>query len=148
MTELKFLVVKFDFNKGFPFDTFRWISSVIGRIHVPWSVTNGMAYFHERAPYVVSDEIHEGDSGVPTTVIVTVRHEGWAGGEKRGSLQGFVPESTDMSDMGSANIPAEEVGYRLFDGVSIANVLALQLPSQLVCKGSLSAMSCGNLYLF
>jgi hypothetical protein len=53
-----------------------------------------------------------------------------------------------MSDMGSANIPAEEVGYRLFDGVSIANVLALQLPSQLVCKGSLSAMSCGNLYLF
>ena len=147
MTELKFLVVKFDFNKGFPFDTFRWISSVIGRIHVPWSVTNGMAYFHERAPYVVSDEIHEGDSGVPTTVIVTVRHEGWAGGEKRGSLQGFVPESTDM---GPANIPAEEVGYLLFDRVSIciANVLVLPLPSQLVCNGSLSEISCGNLYLF
>ena len=74
-----------------------------------WSVTNGMAYFRERAAYVVSDEILEGYSGVPTTVIATVRHEGWAGGEKRGSLQRFVPESTDMSDMGPANIPAEEV---------------------------------------
>ena len=91
---------------------------MIGRIHVSWSVTNGMVYFRELAVDVVSDKILE-YSGVPTTVIATVRHEGLL-----------------------------RVGYRLFDRVSITNVLVLQLPSQLVCKGSLSAMSCGNLYLF
>ena len=49
---------------------------MIGRIHVSWSVTNGMVYFRERAAEVVSDEILEGYSGVPTTVIDTVRHGG------------------------------------------------------------------------
>ena len=34
-----------------------------------WSVTNGMAYFRERAAYVVSDEILEGYSGGLTTVL-------------------------------------------------------------------------------
>lgn len=74
-----------------------------------WAVSNGMGYFRERAAFVVSDEILEGYSGVPTTVIATVKHEGWAGGEKRGSLQRFVPASSDMCDLGPANIPAQEV---------------------------------------
>jgi len=74
-----------------------------------WAVTNGMGHFRERAAFVVSDEVLKGYSGVPDTVIATVKHEGWAGGEKRGSLQRFVPASSDMSDRGPANIPAEEV---------------------------------------
>jgi len=74
-----------------------------------WAVSNGMGHFRERAAFVVSDEVLKGYSGVPDTVIATVKHEGWAGGEKRGSLQRFVPASSDMSDRGPANIPAEEV---------------------------------------
>ena len=74
-----------------------------------WAVSNGMGHFRERAAFMVSDEVLKGYSGVPDTVIATVKHEGWAGGEKRGSLQRFVPASSDMSDRGPANIPAEEV---------------------------------------
>jgi len=74
-----------------------------------YSLSNGMGYFRERAAFMVSNEILEGYSGVPTTVIATVRHEGWEGGEKRGSVQRFVPASSDMSDMGPSNISADEV---------------------------------------
>jgi len=74
-----------------------------------WALSNGMGYIRERAAFMVSNEILEGYSCVPTTVIATVRHKGWEGGEKRGSVQRFVPASSDMSDMGPSNISADEV---------------------------------------
>jgi len=74
-----------------------------------WAVSSGTGYFRERAAYVVSDQVLQGISDVPDTRIVTVKHDGWVNGEKRGSLQRFVPEAQDMSDRGPANIPADEV---------------------------------------
>lgn len=75
-----------------------------------WAVSRGTGYSRERAAYVVSDQVLEGISEVPKTVIATVKFDGWPGsGEKMGSLQVFVPEASDMSDRGPANIPVEEV---------------------------------------
>ena len=99
-----------------------------------WAVSNGQGYFRERAAFVVSDEILEGYSGVPTTVIATVRHEGWKGGEKRGSLQRFVPASSDMSDRGPQNIPAEQVHK-----VGILDILLFNMDRH---EGNL--LLCGN----
>ena len=53
-----------------------------------WSVTNGMAYFRERAAYVVSDEILEGYSGVLTTVLA-LPHFATKGGQVARSAAPF-----------------------------------------------------------
>jgi len=72
------------------------------------ALVKGHNSYRERAAFLVSDALG-GYTGVPNTIITTVRHPTFKGGEKRGSLQRFVPASTDMSDLGPADIPVDEV---------------------------------------
>mmetsp|Transcript_50908 Transcript_50908/g.101707 ORF Transcript_50908/g.101707 Transcript_50908/m.101707 type:complete len:528 (-) Transcript_50908:159-1742(-) len=81
--------------------------------HVPeeaeeWALVKGHGSYRERAAFLVSSELG-GYTGVPNTIITTLRHPTFEGGEKRGSLQRFVPASKDMSDLGPAGIPVDEV---------------------------------------
>jgi hypothetical protein len=105
-----------------------------------WAVSNGTGYFRERAAYVVSDQVLEGISEVPKTVIATVKFEGWPGkGEKRGSLQVFVPDAGDMSDRGPANIPVEEV-----QKVGILDILLFNMDrheGNLLLQGACNSLS-------
>ena len=110
-----------------------------------WAVSNGMGHFRERAAFMVSDEILEGYSGVPPTVIATVRHDGWAGGEKRGSLQRFVTSNGDMADRGPAGVPAEQVHK-----VGILDILLFNMDrheGNLLLCGSSSPRAGGSLSL-
>lgn len=67
----------------------------------------GENLYRERAAYLVSRKL--GDLGVPATVIETLSHPRLGDGQKIGSLQRFVPLSTDMSDLGPSGIPADQV---------------------------------------
>jgi hypothetical protein len=67
----------------------------------------GENMYRERAAYLVSRKL--GDFGVPATIIKTISHPRLGNGKKIGSLQRFVPLSTDMSDLGPSGIPAEQV---------------------------------------
>jgi len=73
-----------------------------------WALVKGHGSYRERAAFLVSNELG-GYGGVPTTIITTIKHPTFQGGEKRGSLQRFVPASTDMSDLGPAGIDVEQV---------------------------------------
>ena len=104
-----------------------------------WAVSNGTGYYRERAAYVVSDQVLEGISEVPKTVIATVKFEGWPKGEKRGSLQVFVPNAGDMSDRGPANIPVEEV-----QKVGILDILVFNMDrheGNLLLQGACNSLS-------
>eukprot|EP00961_Rhodomonas_salina_P173095 2333999-Rhodomonas_salina.2 len=72
------------------------------------ALVKGGGSYRERAAFLVSHELG-GYTGVPNTQLVTLKHPTFAGGEKTGSLQRFVPASTDMSDHGPAGIPVDEV---------------------------------------
>jgi hypothetical protein len=70
-------------------------------------MVGGENLYRERAAYLVSRRL--GDLGVPATIIKTFSHPTFGNTTKTGSLQRFVPCSTDMSDLGPAGIPADEV---------------------------------------
>mmetsp|Transcript_46627 Transcript_46627/g.72994 ORF Transcript_46627/g.72994 Transcript_46627/m.72994 type:complete len:508 (+) Transcript_46627:292-1815(+) len=70
-----------------------------------WALVSGTAYFRERAAFLVSSQLG-GFSGVPNTIIASIPLKGE---QKVGSLQRFVPASIDMSDLGPADIPVDEV---------------------------------------
>lgn len=67
-----------------------------------WALVRGQGLYRERAAFLVSARLAGPLSGVPNTIIAT--HGG-----RRGSLQRFVPESADMSDMGPSGIPVDQV---------------------------------------
>ena len=83
-----------------------------GQEHIPEELSialeKGESMFRERAAYVLSRELGN-IWRVPKTVLATVRHPTLAGGEQRGSLQRFVADAVDMSDMGPDGLADEEV---------------------------------------
>jgi hypothetical protein len=70
-------------------------------------MVGGENLYRERAAYLVSRRL--GDLGVPATIIKTFSHPTLGNKQKIGSLQRFVPCSTDMSDLGPTGISADEV---------------------------------------
>ena len=72
------------------------------------AIVQGENMYRERAAYILSRELGYFGS-VPTTLLATMRHPSLSGGEQRGSLQRFVADAEDMSDMGPDGLPDDEV---------------------------------------